>query len=60
MDIVIGWIFLAIGVTLVWWTIKYPNKKKPDPIGGNFKGYLGGILGIVMGILLIAGYVKWK
>jgi hypothetical protein len=56
----IGLACIAIGGFVLWWTIKYPNKEKHDPITGNLKGYIGSIGFIVVGVLLLIGYLKWK
>jgi uncharacterized membrane protein YfcA len=58
-NILIGIMCCAIGIYFVWHTFKSPIKDKPDPLAGNFKGYLGGILAIIIGILSLCRYIKW-
>lgn len=58
-DFLIGTISTGIGIYFVWNTIKNPIKEKPDPLAGNFKGIMGGILAIIIGILSFCGYLKW-
>jgi hypothetical protein len=58
-ETLIGLGCLALGAFFLWWTIKFPNKDKHDPLTGNAKGIIGGIIFIIAGVLLLTGYAKW-
>ena len=47
-----------IGVFAIIFTIKYPSSSKPDPMAVDFKGWLGGLLFILIGIMMIIDGLK--
>jgi heme/copper-type cytochrome/quinol oxidase subunit 2 len=59
MNIIIGFIFLIVGVFFLWNVIKHPRKNKRDPLTTNLRIYLGSILLIIIGILSLCGIMKW-
>jgi putative Mn2+ efflux pump MntP len=59
MNKLLGGIGLIIfGISLIIFTIKYPSSSKPDPIAADFQGWIGGILGIIIGIMMIVDGLK--
>ncbi len=57
-DKLIGIGLLIFGIIFLWWTIKYPTKN--DYMTLNFKGIIAGIAAIIIGVLLLFGFVKWE
>ena len=57
-ETVIGLVCLILGTCFLWWTIKHPIKD--DYLTGNVKGIIGGVGAIIIGILLLIGYLKWQ
>ena len=58
-ETIIGIISVLLGAILLWLTIKFPVKNNDDILLGNINGYLSGFALIVIGILIIIGYVHW-
>ena len=53
-ETIIGIVCICIGIGAIYWAYKYPNKGV-DMLLGDAKGYIGGILLIIIGILFIVG-----
>lgn len=49
-DILLGAFFIGIGVWIIYFTYKNPDSQL---LSSNFKGYLGGIMSIVIGFLIL-------
>ena len=58
-DRLIGLIFFIIGVAVLLWTYYYPASEN-DRFNSDAKGYIGGIIFIVGGIILLLGLGVWK
>lgn len=53
-DITIGLILILAGILFGWWTYKNPTPdNKTDMMNADFKGYLWGFFGVVVGVTII-------
>jgi uncharacterized membrane-anchored protein len=58
-ETIVGIISVLLGAILLWLTIKFPVKNNDGILLGNVNGYLSAIGLIVIGILIMIGYVHW-
>ena len=58
-DRLIGLIFFIIGIAVLLWTYYYPDRKD-NPLSSNGKGYIAGIIFVVIGLMLLLGLGVWK
>ena len=55
----VGIALILFGIVLIWYTKKYPTKEN-DPWLLNLRGYSGGIIAIIGGVLFLIGYFSKK
>lgn len=58
-DITIGFVCILAGAFFIWWSYKYPVKNpEKDALNRTFKGYIIGVMLIMMGITFIVQSIK--
>ncbi len=57
-NVIIGLLFVFGGVFAIWLTYKNPSDKD-DAMKSDAKGYLGGIIAIIVGIMTLIGKINW-
>ncbi len=56
-SVLIGFVCIAVGCFFIWNTYKHPVKT--DNTEANMKGYIGGVILIVVGIMTLIGWGHW-
>ena len=56
MNILIGLCFIAVGIYSIMYTYKNSD---PQLVSADLKGYLGGVVAIILGVLAVLNKVTW-
>lgn len=59
-DRLIGLLSAIVGIILIIFSYKMKIKHSPDLNNTKASGYIGGILFIIAGVLLMLGVLKWR